>query len=115
MELLKSWLFLALNLVISIFKRAFRRSEKDRFVRNFIEEGLIPLSPEITKSIKNYSECMVCGYCDMKGEFSLLPHLTKNLPDYPHFLKEFETVDLSNFFCPFGVKPDMMKDAFKSA
>lgn len=114
MSLLKSWLFLAFNLVISIFKRVYTSSEKDKFLNNFRDEGLLPLNPEIIAAIRNSGKCMVCGYCDLKGEFSLIPHLTKELSDYSHFLEVVETTDFSNFFCPFEVKPEMIKNGFKS-
>ncbi len=102
--MLKSWLFLAFNFILAQVKKilGMRKGEKS-FIKNYAEDGIYPLSPEIQEVILSMEKCISCGYCEIKGKkgISLLPHIIRDIAQYETFpVDEFLS---GEEVCPFGV------------
>ena len=102
--MVKSWLFLALNFVITIFKKlSGMRRGAESFIKNYESEGLYPVSPDLKEVILSAERCISCGYCEVKGEkgISIIPHLARDISMLKDLRMEITPVE-----CPFGVSFD---------
>lgn len=101
----RSWIFLGFNLLIAQLKRIFgmRRGEKD-FLKNYIEDGIHPISSSSLDVIYSMEKCISCGYCEIKGKkgVSLIPHITRDLSQYDSF--SIKNLLSGEEECPFGVQ-----------
>ncbi len=89
---------IALYTLLHFIKRPFRwrYSGRERFLKNYRTEGLIPLSVLDRDWLDSFSQCLNCGLCDLvcpalrtverrkfPGPSYLATTLTRSTPDFP--------------------------------
>jgi len=103
--MLKSWLFLAFNFLFAQLKKILRmRKGVKSFIKNYMEDGIYPVSEEGLTTISSMEKCVSCGYCEIKGK--------NGVSQVPHILRDISSCGVSfveNLLsgeeeCPFGVE-----------
>lgn len=101
--MLKSWLFLAFNFLLTTMKRIFgMRRGLEEFIKNYEEDGIKPVPEDIGEMLLLVERCVCCNYCEVSGRngISSIPHSIRDISSVKTFqVKE----NLSGRECPFGV------------
>lgn len=99
-----SMLNLAYRFNLHLFRKPFSEQEgKQRFIENYRQDGIVPLSPEERDRLPRFQRCLSCGLCDtvcenlhsahrhlFNGPSDLASCLSRNPPDFDflaHYLQ----------------------------
>jgi len=102
--MLKSWFFLAFNFFIAQLKKflGLRKGVKS-FIKNYMEDGIYPVSADGLDVISSMEKCLSCGYCEIKGKSgaSQVPHILRDISSCEvSFVEDYLSGEEE---CPFGV------------